>query len=63
MLMVYRGRILEGFEILRGHVSVDKGNSAMKAVLPKVKFTQVVVGERSSNINHFLTVLSRLGGC
>ena len=64
--MVYRGRILEGFgwfEILRGHVSVGKGDSAMKAVSPKMKFTQVTVGERSSNLNHFLIVLSRLGGC
>jgi hypothetical protein len=35
----------------------------MRVVSPKMKFAQLIVGERSSNINHFLTVWSRLGGC
>ena len=55
-------RLWDVLEILRGHVSVGKGDSAMRAVLQKRKFTQVTVGERSSNINHFLAAFSRLGG-
>jgi hypothetical protein len=51
------------WKISRGHVSVGKGDSAMRAVSQKRKFKRVTVGERSSDINHFLTVFSRLGGC
>jgi hypothetical protein len=41
-------RLLDVLEILRGHVSVGKGDSAMRAVSQKRKFAQVTVGERSS---------------
>jgi hypothetical protein len=52
---------LDVLEISRGHVSVGKGDSAMRAVSPKRKFTQVTVSERSSNIDHVLTVFLELG--
>jgi len=47
-------KALDVLEISRGHDSVGKGDSAMRAVSQKRKFTQVTVGEKSSNINHFL---------